>query len=336
VTTSAGGGAGRAARRINAALRATGHGSFIVCGDITSRAEGIIKLDLDTGAMPAPAKLVRKFAGDFLQFKYIERLRDKRKTNTLFSAGLDGAHRLPALHPVGGHHPPALDPAPAAAQQHPAAARGREADGLDAARPMALHRRLPLFRRLRPLPDHCSPCAQLRKDPWNLPAILQADKAAAFSRGLLTVVAPSAWMADCARASTIFRGARVEVVRNPIETEVFRPLPPEQRRDLRQRIGVSEDEHRPGRRRQHQCGDPQGLRPADRGPAPLHGRRRGGGAGRRPAHLGLRLRPPGRAIEEPGVGFMDFGSIDNDATLSSILSMADLVLLPSREDNYPT
>ena len=40
----------------------------------------------------------------------------------------------------------------------------------------------------------------------------------------LTVVAPSRWLADCARSSSLLRDVRVEVIPNGIDTAVFRPL----------------------------------------------------------------------------------------------------------------
>ena len=39
----------------------------------------------------------------------------------------------------------------------------------------------------------------------------------------LTLVAPSRWLADCARSSSLFRDVRVEVIPNGLDTETFRP-----------------------------------------------------------------------------------------------------------------
>jgi glycosyltransferase involved in cell wall biosynthesis len=39
----------------------------------------------------------------------------------------------------------------------------------------------------------------------------------------LTVVAPSRWLADCARASSLFREVRVEVIPNGLNIEIFQP-----------------------------------------------------------------------------------------------------------------
>jgi glycosyltransferase involved in cell wall biosynthesis len=48
-------------------------------------------------------------------------------------------------------------------------------------------------------------------------------KAKAWKSLNLTVVAPSRWLADCARSSSLFRDVRVEVIPNGLDTETFRP-----------------------------------------------------------------------------------------------------------------
>ena len=40
----------------------------------------------------------------------------------------------------------------------------------------------------------------------------------------LTVVAPSKWLAQCAKASSLFRDRRVEIIPNSLDTTVFRPV----------------------------------------------------------------------------------------------------------------
>ncbi len=42
--------------------------------------------------------------------------------------------------------------------------------------------------------------------------------------GRMTVVTPSRWMGDCARASALFRDARVEVIPNGIDTQRYKPI----------------------------------------------------------------------------------------------------------------
>lgn len=40
----------------------------------------------------------------------------------------------------------------------------------------------------------------------------------------LTIVTPSRWLADCARSSALFKGCRVEVIHNCIETDIYTPV----------------------------------------------------------------------------------------------------------------
>jgi len=68
----------------------------------------------------------------------------------------------------------------------------------------------------------CRDCPQLRDPSLQLPAmVLEAKKK--FWLGNLTVVTPSRWLADCARRSSLFGKFRVEVIANSLEHEIYRP-----------------------------------------------------------------------------------------------------------------
>jgi glycosyltransferase involved in cell wall biosynthesis len=54
----------------------------------------------------------------------------------------------------------------------------------------------------------------------------------------LTLVAPSRWMAECARASSLFHASRIEVIPNAIDTERFKPL---DKRTAREFLGLPQD-----------------------------------------------------------------------------------------------
>jgi glycosyltransferase involved in cell wall biosynthesis len=54
----------------------------------------------------------------------------------------------------------------------------------------------------------------------------------------LTLVAPSAWMADRARESALFRDERIEVIANGVDMRLFRPA---DRRRARAGLGLAED-----------------------------------------------------------------------------------------------
>lgn len=63
-------------------------------------------------------------------------------------------------------------------------------------------------------------------------------KARAWRTQRLTLVAPSRWLADCAKASSLFRDCRVEVIPNGLDIELFRPL---DQRACRERLGLPQD-----------------------------------------------------------------------------------------------
>ncbi|HXE97637.1 MAG TPA: glycosyltransferase family 4 protein [Dongiaceae bacterium] len=48
----------------------------------------------------------------------------------------------------------------------------------------------------------------------------------------LTIIAPSRWMAECARASSLFRNSRIEVIPNGLDLNRFKPLDQRTARDI--------------------------------------------------------------------------------------------------------
>ncbi len=56
----------------------------------------------------------------------------------------------------------------------------------------------------------------------------------------LTVVAPSQWMATCAKSSSLFEKFRVEVIPNGIDIQKYRPIPKSVARDL---LGLEQDKN---------------------------------------------------------------------------------------------
>jgi glycosyltransferase involved in cell wall biosynthesis len=81
----------------------------------------------------------------------------------------------------------------------------------------------------------CSPCPQLADDPHRLPAAVLKDKLEALADPRLVVVAPSEWLAGCARRSRLFRETRVEVIPYSLETDAFAPLP---KAEAKHRLGL--------------------------------------------------------------------------------------------------
>ena len=71
----------------------------------------------------------------------------------------------------------------------------------------------------------CGNCPQLvNKSPSDISARVHADKRRAWAQRPLTIVTISQWLADCARASSLLGGRRIEVIGNPIDPGLFKPL----------------------------------------------------------------------------------------------------------------
>lgn len=71
----------------------------------------------------------------------------------------------------------------------------------------------------------CGNCPQLLAASVNdLSARVMREKRLAWSRLSLTVVALSNWLADCARESALFKNKRIEVIGNPVDSMLYKPL----------------------------------------------------------------------------------------------------------------
>lgn len=145
-------------------------------------------------------------------------------------------------------------------------------------------------------------------------------------RGLpLTLVAPSRWLADCARASSLLGGCRVEVIPNGLDTAVFRPLAKAAARD---RLGL------PPERPVILFGAVNPLTDPNKGWSLLQAALR---------HV-ARDRPDALAVvfgaEQPtpapeaGLPLRFLGRLDDDAALAAAYAAADLFVAPSLQESF--
>lgn len=73
--------------------------------------------------------------------------------------------------------------------------------------------------------DSCGACPQLgSKSNYDLSHWEWKRKAKLWQGLNLTIVAPSQWMGDCAKASSLFREVRVEVIPNGLDLSRFKPI----------------------------------------------------------------------------------------------------------------
>jgi glycosyltransferase involved in cell wall biosynthesis len=175
----------------------------------------------------------------------------------------------------------------------------------------------------------CQPCPQLGLANFALTGASLRESLQFIGRNLV-VVCPSRWMGECARRSAVFKGARIEIIPNGIDTDVFKPRRAAARKDL----GF----------------DPAGvylLAGADNDKE----RRKGFPI----LHEAIRIclaQPPFReAVMRRQVSLVFFGNakplmdlsfpaqwlgrFDSEEELAKVYAACDAYLLPSAEDNLP-
>lgn len=140
------------------------------------------------------------------------------------------------------------------------------------------------------------------------------------------VVAPSRWLADCARTSALMADWPVHVVPNPLNLQVFRPWPKALAREM---LGLPADAPLLG------FGAMGGTRDPRKGWDLLFPALQAIGA----ADIGAEavIFGQSRPLGDPGLPIPSHwtGHLSDDITLALLYSAVDLVVVPSRQDNLP-
>jgi glycosyltransferase involved in cell wall biosynthesis len=85
----------------------------------------------------------------------------------------------------------------------------------------------------------CGRCPYLDEQNENdLSHQIYLQKKASYAEKNITVVAPSHWLANCARSSSLFEGFRIEVIPNGLDTAIYRPV---DQQFARQILGLPKD-----------------------------------------------------------------------------------------------
>jgi len=143
----------------------------------------------------------------------------------------------------------------------------------------------------------------------------------------LTLVAPSRWLADCARASSLFGDARIEVIPNGLDLTLFRPIDKRVARDL---MGLAQDKNYLLFGAVNSTGDPNKgfglLLPALQS---LSAQRSGD------TEL-IVFGAPEPAYPPPfGMKAHYLGRLHEEVSLALLYSAADLLVSPSLQENLP-
>ena len=178
----------------------------------------------------------------------------------------------------------------------------------------------------------CVGCPQIRDNPLDFPAAALVDQCAALDRSRLTVVAPSRWLADCARRSRMFRESPVQVIPYGLETDGFAPR---ERAEARTALDLPRD----GLQVLFGADNPNEKR---KGFLLLMDALQRCAAD---AEFGRRLRageitlvsfgPPEIAARFPELKIHPLGYVNSDAGMAAAYAAADLFVLSSTEDNLP-
>jgi glycosyltransferase involved in cell wall biosynthesis len=179
----------------------------------------------------------------------------------------------------------------------------------------------------------CRQCVQLKNDVVGLPlANLTARMAAAALAEKFVAVAPSKWLAEEAKRSTLFRNKRIELIPNSVETNIFRPI---DKSLAKQKIGVPIDSfsimfgaHDTRDTRKGFSFLIKAMRSILREWKFLEMANEGR------LNVLLAGAPKNFDLDLP-VRVFNFGHVSDDSLLSSIYSASNVFVLPSLEDNLP-
>jgi glycosyltransferase involved in cell wall biosynthesis len=176
--------------------------------------------------------------------------------------------------------------------------------------------------------DACGFCPQLGSSrEWDLTRLNWRRKTRAWQDANMVVVAPSNWLAECARSSSLFSGHRVEVIPNGIDVEVFKPLNRSQCRNILNlpqnknlilfgAMGALSDENK-------------GFELLRQAVATLPKQV----AGKENMLVVFGARPTELPNLNVEVHFM--GTMTDDIALSVLYASADVMVVPSKQENLP-
>ena len=173
----------------------------------------------------------------------------------------------------------------------------------------------------------CAACPQMPEEKRTLPAALWAVKKKYLPLTDMTIVAPSRWMGECARNSALFQQCRVEVISNGLDLGIYAPV---SQAEARQRLQL-----------------PLHEKIVLFGAHDLQERRKGSLellaamkelAKREGYASSLRVLTFGHQTDllaELPLACSTLGYVEDESVLRDAYAAADVVVVPSLEDNLP-
>jgi glycosyltransferase involved in cell wall biosynthesis len=179
--------------------------------------------------------------------------------------------------------------------------------------------------------DDCLDCLQLKDNRNQIPFYNLKNKINLWNK-ILTIVTPSKWLAECARKSRVFKGLRIEVIPNSLETDVFKP---KEKELAKKELGLDTQsvtllfgaytsfEKRKGF-----------VKLLDAMKYCLQDKKFKNLVKKAGIKI-LTFGPPQEDLQKLDIEIESIGYIDDNEKLSTIYSAADIFILPSLEDNLP-
>ncbi len=173
----------------------------------------------------------------------------------------------------------------------------------------------------------CGQCPQLTASaPHDASKQLMERKLEAWRDVQLTIAAPSTWMADLARKSTLFGGRRIEVIPTGVDTDTYRPL---DRAEARAHWKIPQDKI------VIMFGAMDAADPR-KGFAQLQGALQIiANTSHKNNLLAVIFGQANVSAADIPIASQFLGRLQDDASLVAAYSAADIVVVPSLEDNLP-
>ncbi|MCK4678329.1 MAG: glycosyltransferase [Bacteroidales bacterium] len=179
---------------------------------------------------------------------------------------------------------------------------------------------------------NCKGCPQLDDDPYYFPSLVLKNKLRHLQKPNLSLITPSRWLADVANESKLFNNTDVRVIPNAIEDDIYFPADKE---SVRKELGIPTDnitlyfssysakvkikgfaylvdsiDHCLKNTRFKSLVDDKKV-------------------------MILLAGFPSDELEKLNIPYTSFGYLESDISMAKLYNAADLLLLPSLEENLP-
>lgn len=177
----------------------------------------------------------------------------------------------------------------------------------------------------------CGDCPQMAENRFDVPRKFLEIKRRYMPRELV-VITPGRWLADCARKSVLFRAHKIEKIQYSIALDVFRPY---DKAAAKERCGIAATQKVILFGASHCRETRKGFQKLVEAIAYLKDHTALAAKIRRREVTLLLFGHETEIVRQLAIPFIEIGYVDSDEALAWFYSAADVVALPSLEDNMP-